>query len=140
MAIQDEKSIVAMGKGGREVRLPGFGAPYRQDGRHAGSLRAACCNLWGVEVALNRILAALVGGAVIVAGGVAVADSFASAKQTDFFSPGKHQFYVWCAAGNDYTAIQKGKSAEDAQMKLYEAVKAVGRSACWPVWQGCVSG
>ncbi len=91
-------------------------------------------------MALNRILAAVVGGVVIVAGGVAVADSYASAKQTDFFSPGKHQFYVWCAAGNDYTAIQKGKSAEDAQMKLYKAVKAVGRPACWPVWQGRVSG
>jgi hypothetical protein len=91
-------------------------------------------------VAFKRILAAVVGGIAVVAAGVAVADNFASVKQTDFFAPGKHQFYVWCAGGKDYTAMQKGKSAEDAQMKLYNAVKAVGRSACWPVWQGRVSG
>jgi hypothetical protein len=91
-------------------------------------------------VAFNRILASVVGGIALVAAGVAVADNYASTKQTDFFAPGKHQFYVWCAAGNDYTATQKGKSAEDAQMKLYNAVKAMGRSACWPVWQGRVSG
>jgi hypothetical protein len=88
-------------------------------------------------VAVNRILAFVVGGIAVVAAGVAVADSYASAKQTDFFAPGKHQFYVWCSGGKDYTATQKGKSAEDAQMKLYNAVKA---SACWPVWQGRVSG
>ena len=91
-------------------------------------------------MAINRILAALVGGIAVVAAGVAVADNYASTKQTDFFAPGKHQFYVWCAGGKDYTATQKGKSAEDAQMKLYNAAKAVGNSACWPVWQGRVSG
>jgi hypothetical protein len=88
-------------------------------------------------VAVNRIIAAVIGGIAVVAAGVAVADSYASTKQTDFSSPGKHQFYVWCAGGKDYTATQKGRSAEDAQMKLYNAVKA---SACWPVWQGRVSG
>jgi hypothetical protein len=91
------------------------------------------------EVVSHRILAAVIGGIVVVAAGVAAANNYASSKQTDFFAPGKHQFYVWCAAGNDYTATQNGKSAEDAQMKLYNAVKAVGRSACWPVWQGRVS-
>jgi hypothetical protein len=25
-------------------------------------------------------------------------------------------------------------------MKLYNAVKAIGRTSCWPVWQGRVSG
>jgi hypothetical protein len=91
-------------------------------------------------VAFNRILASVVGGIALVAAGVAVADNYASTKQSDFFAPGKHQFYVWCATGNDYTATQKGKSAEDAQMRLYNSVKAGGRSACWPVWQGRVSG
>ncbi len=88
-------------------------------------------------MAFNRILAAVAGGIALAAAGVAVADNYASTKQTDFFAPGKHQFYVWCSGGNDYTATQKGKSAEDAQMRLY---KAVSRSACWPVWQGRVSG
>ena len=100
-----------------------------------GGLRAATSGGW--EVAINRVLAAVVGSIAVVAAGVAVADNYASTKQTDFFAPGKHQFYVWCSGGNDYTATQKGKSAEDAQMRLYNTVKA---SACWPVWQGRISG
>jgi hypothetical protein len=91
-------------------------------------------------VALNRFLVYAAGGMMVVAAGVAVADSYASSKQTDFFAPGKHQFYVWCAGGKDFTTTEMGKSAEDAQMRLYNAVKAEGRPACWPVWQGKVSG
>lgn len=91
-------------------------------------------------MALNRFLVYAAGGMMVVAAGVAVADSYASSKQTDFFAPGKHQFYVWCAGGKDYTTTEMGKSAEDAQMRLYNAVKAEGRPACWPVWQGKVSG
>ncbi len=90
-------------------------------------------------MAVNRILAAAIGGIMVAAAGVAVAANFGSAKQTDFFASGKHQFYVWCADGSDFTAMQRGKSAEDAQMKLYNAGKAHGRSACWPVWQGRIS-
>jgi hypothetical protein len=89
---------------------------------------------------MNRVLVAVAAGFMVAAAGVAVADNFASSKQTDFFAPGKHQFYVWCAGGSDYTAVERGRSAEDAQLKLYNAVKAKGRSACWPVWQGRVSG
>ena len=33
-------------------------------------------------------------------------------------------------------ATEYGKNAEDAQMKLYNAAKADGKSTCWPVWQG----
>jgi hypothetical protein len=36
-------------------------------------------------------------------------------------------------------AEQSGTSAEDAQLKLYNAVKAGGKTNCWPVWQGRVS-
>ncbi|MDE2182651.1 MAG: hypothetical protein KGJ78_06475 [Alphaproteobacteria bacterium] len=89
---------------------------------------------------MKRILAAVAGGMVFAAASVAVADNLASSKQTDFFAPGRHQFYVWCAGGADYTAVQKGRSAEDAQMKLYNAVKAAGHATCWPVWQGRISG
>ena len=46
-------------------------------------------------MASKRILAAVVGCIAVVAAGVAVADNYASTKQTDFFAPGKHQFYVW---------------------------------------------
>jgi hypothetical protein len=93
---------------------------------------------WGRKMATNRIFGGVFAGLLIIAAGVAVADSLASAKPTDFFAPGKHQFYVWCARGGDYVTVQTGTSAEDAQMKLYDATKAKGHSTCWPVWQGRV--
>jgi hypothetical protein len=89
---------------------------------------------------MKKILAAAAGGVMLAAASVAVADSLASNKQADFFAPGRHQFYVWCAGHADYTAVERGFSAEDAQMKLYNAVKAAGHSACWPVWQGRLTG
>ncbi len=90
-------------------------------------------------MAKKRLLGAVLGTLIIAAAGVAVAANFGSSKQTDFFAPGKHQFYVWCGGGSDFSAVQMGKSAEDAQIKLYNATKAKGRAACWPVWQGRIS-
>jgi hypothetical protein len=89
---------------------------------------------------MNRIWTALLVGLMVTAAGVAVADNLSSSKQADFFAPGKHRFYVWCSSGGDYTAVERGLSAEDAQMLLYNEVKAKGRPACWPVWQGKVAG
>jgi hypothetical protein len=91
-------------------------------------------------MAKMRVLGAAMGALLVAAGGLAVADGFGSSKQTDFFAPGKHQFYVWCARTPDYTAVQIGSSAEDAQMRLYSAAKAAGHAACWPVWQGRIPG
>ena len=88
---------------------------------------------------MKRVLGAAVGGIMVAVAGVAVAANFTSSKQSDFFAPGKHQFYVWCAGGTDYMAMQNGQSAEDAQMRLYNATKASGKTSCWPVWQGRVS-
>jgi len=85
-----------------------------------------------------RVLAAVAGGVLVAIAGVAVASNFTSTKQSDFFAPGKHQFYVWCAGSSDYVATAIGRNAEDAQMKLYDSSKAHGRSTCWPVWQGRV--
>jgi hypothetical protein len=85
---------------------------------------------------MKRILIAVLGGMLVAVAGVAVAATLTSSRQADFFAPGQHQFYVWCASGADYTAMESGANAEDAQMRLYEAAKAQGRSACWPVWQG----
>ena len=85
---------------------------------------------------MRRVLAAAVGGVMVAVAGVAVAANFTSSGQTDFFAAGKHQFYVWCAGSQDYMATETGKNAEDAQMRLYEATKAHGKSTCWPVWQG----
>lgn len=88
---------------------------------------------------MRRVVGAAVGGIMVAVAGVAVAANFSSSKQSDFFSPGKHQFYVWCAGGVDYMAMQAGNSAEDAQMRLYNSAKAAGKTSCWPVWQGRVS-
>ena len=87
-----------------------------------------------------RILAAIAGGLIFAAAGVAAAGNFVSSADTDFFSGGKHQFYVWCAGTADSMATASGLNAEDAQMKLYDSLKARGRSTCWPVWQGRVGG
>jgi hypothetical protein len=88
----------------------------------------------------KRILGAVVGGVMFAVAGVAVAANFLSSAQTDFYAPGTHQFYVWCAGSSDYMATAVGANAEDAQMKLYDATKAKGRSTCWPVWQGRIGG
>jgi hypothetical protein len=86
-----------------------------------------------------RVFAAAVGGVLFAAAGVAAAGNFASDRQVDFFAKGTHQFYVWCGSGGDYLATIDGTNAEEAQMKLYTAVKAAGKTACWPVWQGRVA-
>jgi hypothetical protein len=87
---------------------------------------------------MKRILGAAVGGMMFAAAGVAVASNFLSSAQSDFNTPGRHQFYVWCAGSSDYLATEAGSNAADAQMRLYSATKASGRSSCWPVWQGRV--
>jgi hypothetical protein len=86
----------------------------------------------------THIFGAVVAGVVVAVAGVALASSFSASKQVDFFAPGKHEFYVWCAGGSDYTATAQGKSAADAQMKLYNSNKAHGHASCWPVWQAKV--
>ena len=89
---------------------------------------------------MRRVLAAALGGLLVAVAGVAVAANLTSSAQNDFFAPGTHQFYVWCAHSADYMATEAGKNAEDAQMKLYDATKSAGRTTCWPVWQGRLSG
>jgi hypothetical protein len=92
---------------------------------------------WTMKI--TSILGAAVAG-VIVAAGVALAGNFSSNHNGDFFAPGTHQFYMWCAGAPDYMATQSGSSATDAQMRLYEKSKKEGKSTCWPVWQGRVAG
>lgn len=87
---------------------------------------------------MRRALAAIAGAMIFAGAGIAAAGNVTSAAHDDYFSPGEHQFYVWCAASADYMTTQNGQSAEDAQLRLYDAVKASGRPSCWPVWQGRV--
>lgn len=88
-------------------------------------------------------ISSIVGAAVaafVVAAGVAAAGNFSSSHQTDYFAPGTHQFYVWCAGSGDHLATEYGSSASDAQTRLYEESKKAGHSTCWPVWQGRLKG
>ena len=88
-------------------------------------------------------ISGMVGAAVatvIVAAGVAIAGNFSSSHQSDYFAPGKHQFYVWCKGAPDHLATEYGTDASDAQIKLYNATKKAGHSMCWPVWQGRLNG
>ena len=87
----------------------------------------------------KRILAAMIGGILFGAAGVATASNLLTDSQTDFSLAGMHQFYVWCSGMPSYTATAQGSNAEDAQTSLYNAAKANGRGACWPIWQGRVA-
>ena len=89
---------------------------------------------------VTRVLVTALGGILFAAAGVAAAGNFASDHQVDFFAKGTHQFYVWCSGRSDYIATAEGSNAEEAQMTLYGAVKAAGKTSCWPVWQGRVAG
>lgn len=82
-----------------------------------------------------RVIGVMMAGAIFGAG-VAAAGSFTSSADTDFYASGHHQFYMWCPASKDYMATGTGRSAEDAQLRLYDASKATGHTSCWPVWQG----
>ena len=87
---------------------------------------------------MRRMLTAIAGAIIFTGAGVAAAGNFTSSAHNDFFSSGQHQFYVWCAGSSDYMATESGQNAEDAQLRLYDAVKATGHTSCWPVWQGRV--
>jgi hypothetical protein len=88
----------------------------------------------------RRIWAVVLTGAAMTGASIAAAGNFASAAHSDFYSAGRHQFYVWCGGAADHTAIESGKDAEDAQLRLYNESKLAGHTACWPVWQGRVAG
>jgi hypothetical protein len=89
---------------------------------------------------LKRAFLIVVGACLCAAAGMAVASSLSSDHQADFFARGTHRFYVWCPSHSDYYANADGANAEDAQLRLYGAIKAKGTMTCWPVWQGRVVG
>ena len=87
----------------------------------------------------HHTLAGIAGFVALAAAGVAVASNLTSSHTSDYFSPGKHHFYVWCAGSKTHSVYEDGASAEDAQDKLYASEKAAGHTTCWPIWQGRVS-
>jgi hypothetical protein len=89
---------------------------------------------------ITSLLGATVAGLIVAAAGIAMAGNSTSTKHEDYASAGTHQFYVWCTGTPDFMATEYGDSAADAQMRLYEESKKAGRTNCWPVWQGRLSG
>jgi hypothetical protein len=89
---------------------------------------------------IRRIWPAVLACAAMAGASIAAAGNFTTAAHSDFYSAGRHQFYVWCGGAGDHMAIESGKDAEDAQLRLYQQSKAAGHTSCWPVWQGRVAG
>jgi len=54
-----------------------------------------------------------------------------SRRGADQFAPGRHQFYAWCANGQDRILHQAGASAADARARLAPAA-----AGCVLRWQG----
>jgi hypothetical protein len=66
--------------------------------------------------------------------GMAATSDIASHQRADFYAPGVHRFYAWCANGQDRLVVQDGISANNAQAKLFE--KMTGLAGCQLSWQG----
>jgi len=66
--------------------------------------------------------------------GFAATSDISSHRRADFYAPGKHQFYVWCADGQDRLVAQNGASANDAEARLMASQKVT--SSCRLSWQG----
>jgi len=65
---------------------------------------------------------------------LAATSNITSTHRADFYAAGKHQFYAWCADGQDRILRQDGVSAPDASSKL--AQKTAG---CRLSWQGRIA-
>jgi hypothetical protein len=73
---------------------------------------------------------------LILTGSAALAatSDIASHRRSDFYAPGKHQFYAWCADGRDRLVAQNGVTANDAEGKLMASQKVA--NSCHLTWQG----
>ncbi len=89
---------------------------------------------------MRRVMAATVAVVLAAIAGIAVAETMSGTNRSDYDAPGRHQFYVWCADGKNYTTTEQGADAAAAQIKLYDALKASGHLSCWPIWQGRLAG
>jgi len=83
-------------------------------------------NLFAVAAALT--LCASAGSA---SAGSAATSDIAVHSRADRFAPGKHEFYAWCADGQDRLLAQEGRSAEEASAQL-----AATEKGCRLAWQG----
>jgi len=61
----------------------------------------------------------------------AATSDITSVRRADFAQAGTHQFYAWCADGQDRVLRQRGASARDALTHLQ-----ADHSGCRLTWQG----
>jgi hypothetical protein len=77
--------------------------------------------------------------AVVTFAGPASTEESLDAARATYNAAGTHAFYVWCTQGvQSFETKVAGSSAEDAQMKAYNAAKDAGKATCWPIWRGKV--
>ena len=88
---------------------------------------------------IHHVAAAAAGLAVLATAALASQSNITSSRRADFYAPGRHQFYVWCADGKDRIAYQAGASGEDAVAKLRLSETQADQSGCRPVWQGRIN-
>jgi len=71
--------------------------------------------------------------ALILSGTAAFAatSDIASHRRSDFYAPGKHQFYAWCADGQDRLVAQNGATANEAEGKLLASQSLGGCQLSW---------
>jgi len=76
----------------------------------------------------------LVAGLLLLNGAaMASTTDIASHRRADFYAPGTHQFYMWCAENQDRIVSEKGQSAIEAMARLGKP------AACHFTWQGRIS-
>lgn len=85
---------------------------------------------------IQHLLAGIAGSALFATACMAATSNITSSHRTDYYASGKHQFYVWCATGNDRIAFQDGATAMDAQAKLAQSGVAAAQGGCQLTWQG----
>ena len=66
---------------------------------------------------------------LFVAPAFAATSDITSHRRADFAAAGTHQFYAWCANGQDRILRQQGASARDAEARL-------NATGCRLSWQG----
>jgi len=83
---------------------------------------------------ISIFLAGITGFALLATASMASPSNITTGRRADFYAPGTHKFYVWCADGKDRIAYQYGASAKDAGAKLSEKIAETAK--CRPSWEG----
>jgi hypothetical protein len=82
---------------------------------------------------IKQIVCAAAALAFSAGAGMAATSDITSHQRADLYAPGKHQFYAWCADGQDRLVSQNGLSAKDAEGKL---LASQNLASCRLAWQG----